>query len=273
MKKRTPYKKLSVNNIEINYIEYGNDQNEPILFLHGYADSALMFNKLARSLSHKYHVFAIDFPMAHDPRTIQSITTLTHFVKIFVEFLKLTKFSLVGFSLGGVVASNFVIKYPDRVKKVYLLNSTPSLLIDKFQRRLFRLVKPLIFSRSFVYLYSRLNTNKLVRRTFKSPPISSSVKIRMKANYYSIFMTVIGILDVDVSQEFNKVGVDKTIVLFRDDTIVPWDKYRKFVETLNAKVIVFKLGWHAIKKVYWENLKGIWLKEYQKDFSVILIEK
>ena len=61
-------------------------------------------------------------------------------IEMLEKTIKCEKINLLGFSLGGYIASYFAIKYPLRVHKLFLLGSTPSATepkdINKRQSRL-----------------------------------------------------------------------------------------------------------------------------------------
>lgn len=256
------YKTQTVGNNSFYYLEYGTPEKETLLFLHGYADSALMFAKLGQSLSHKYHVLCLDFPMIHEPDKVQSIQSLANFAKEFIESQGLEDFSLIGFSLGGSVSIELISLNKIKIKNLYLLNSVPQFLPTRFMRDFYKTVKPIITTKFGSILYSRFNTNSFLREIFHAPPITNTVISRMRDYPISIYGTLFDILDLDLTEKFNSIKVPKTVVLFKDDTIVPWKRYRDYIEKLEANLVVFDKGWHAAKKQYWNNVKSLWLKSY-----------
>lgn len=258
------YKTIIEGNKIYYYLDYGSQHKSVLLFLHGYADSALMFSKLALSLSHKYRVVCLDFPMIHEPTTIQSLRSLADYVNGFVEALDLENFVLVGFSLGGSVAIELVGQKDLKVDKLYLLNSVPQFLPSKTLRIIYRFLKPVLKTKAACYLYSRLNTNMVLRSVFRGPTIKQTVLARMREYPVSVFGTLFNIIDADLTQKFKSISIPKTVVLFKDDTVVPWERYKRHLEEFRASLVVFDKGWHAARREYWENIKSLWLGSYQK---------
>ncbi|WP_088894432.1 alpha/beta fold hydrolase [Leptolyngbya ohadii] len=99
----------------------------PILFLHGFDSSLLEFRRVFPLLSTQHHLWAIDLygsgftAFSHkipvNPQTIrlhlhQTIATLIREPII-----------LIGASLGGAVAIDFAVHYPDLVKALVLIDS------------------------------------------------------------------------------------------------------------------------------------------------------
>lgn len=255
------------------YYEYGAHNQKTLLFLPGYADSGLMYRKLARSLSKNYRVIALDFPMIHDPDKIYDLTSLTNFVNDFVNALELDVFTIIGFSSCGLVAISYAYNHNEKINELILLNSIPRFLLSKTNRKIYKFVKPFILLRPVLFIYSRINTNKTFRRLMKLPKISVFTRERMKNYYYSAMGTAVNLVGESALVRFKKIKAPKKIIFFKDDTIIPWDRYQHFVEKLDCEVIVFSEGLHADKKIYWEKLKSLWLKTPVIEYQDVNIEK
>ncbi len=255
------------------YYEYGAGNQKTLLFLPGYADSGLMYKKLGRSLSKNYRVIALDFPMIHDPDKIHDLTSLTNFVNDFVDALKLSDFSIIGFSSCGLVAISYAYNHQEKINELVLLNSVPRFLLSKTNRKIYKFIKPFILRRPVLFIYSRINTNKTFRRLMKLPHISAFTRERMRNYYYSATGTAVNLVGESALVRFKKIKAPKKIIFFKDDTIIPWDRYQHFVEKLDCEVIVFSEGLHADKRVYWEKLKSLWLKTPVIEYQDVNIEK
>lgn len=251
------YKEIDLGDKKFHYLEFGRDKRDIVLCLHGYADSAGIFSELGKCLNAKYRVLALDFPMIHGPEMIQDIESLTSHVAGFVEALGLRKFTLVGFSLGGLVAVNYAYRDIHRVKELYLLSSSPKLLTSGFESTLYKTFKPLLLSKASCLLHSVLSTNERIRALLKSPPISESVIMRMREYPVSIFGTLANFLNLSLIEEFNSLLIPKTVVLFKDDKILRWERYQHLVKSLDCNLVVFDKGGHAHESAYWENIKDL----------------
>jgi len=267
------YKKIIKNNNEFYYYEYGAVNTKTILFLPGYADSGLMYQKLGRSLAKDYRVIALDFPIIHDPGKIYDLDSLTDFVANFVSELNLKNFTIAGFSSCGLVAISYAYRNQDKVKELVLLNSVPRFIMSKTNRRIYNFLKPFFQLRPILFIYSRINSSKFVRNVFRFPKISSFTASRMRKYYYATFGTMMNLVGESVFVRFKNTKVSKKIIFFKDDTIIPWDRYQDFVEKLDCEVIIFSEGLHADKRIYWEKLKSLWLKSPEIDYQDFRIEK
>lgn len=255
------------------YYEYGAGNSKTLLFLPGYADSGLMYQRLGRSLSKDYRVIALDFPIIHDPEKIYDLAMLTDFVERFVNALKLENFTIAGFSSCGLVAISYAYSHPDKINELILLNSVPRFILSRTGRKIYQFFKPFLLLRPVLFIHSRLNTTKFIRKVLNMPRISSFTAERMKTYYYSVMGTAVNLIGESAFARFKKIKASKKIIFFKDDTIIPWERYQHFVEKLDCEVIVFSEGLHADKRIYWEKLKSLWLKAPKIEYQDVNIEK
>ena len=129
-------KKIQLLNGETySYREFGN-ASKTLVFLHSaYFSSAFMSPYLGQ-LSETFHIYAPDF-RGHGHSTynkpISQMEDLVEDVKEFVDMLGLTKFYLVGWSLGGATSLKFAATYPDYVEKLVVLGSAGAKGIPSFK--------------------------------------------------------------------------------------------------------------------------------------------
>lgn len=117
---------VTVNNFVINYREAG--QGEALVLLHGLGSTWRDWVAQIPVFAKKYRVIAPDL-RAHGetsiPKNEFGIAYMSNDLKRFLEALKITKASLVGFSMGGAVAFQFAVDYPAMVDKMVIVNSGP----------------------------------------------------------------------------------------------------------------------------------------------------
>jgi pimeloyl-ACP methyl ester carboxylesterase len=104
----------------------GPENGEPIVLLHGMNASSTMWYPNIKALSEKYRVYAIDFLLEPGKSVCESdINETSQIVNWYFEIfdqLKLKKFSLLGASRGGWIATNIALKDPARIDKMILLS-------------------------------------------------------------------------------------------------------------------------------------------------------
>jgi len=242
---------------KFHFCECGKKNNEIILCLPGYRDSPDLFKKFARKISKKYHVYSLDYPMNHHKRKVESIESLTNFVDLFVKSCGLKKFTLIGFSFGGAVATNYTYKNQDRVTRLLILNSSPKFLTKPVEKYVYKIIKRPLRTNLVSNFFYLVNTSDQFKKMTKRPALKPESKTRLKKFRYSIYQTLFNNLGTDLTNELNEIKIPKTIVAFKDDEVVKWKKYHKFLSSLNCEIKVFENGGHATKKEYWNNISNL----------------
>jgi pimeloyl-ACP methyl ester carboxylesterase len=254
---------LANNDKDYSFIESEGKGPRTMILLHGYADSAKLFSKLIKLIENKYKVYSLDLPMSIGGSTgIYNIDDLTQYVIAFADSLGLEKYDLTGFSLGGVIATGVAGK-DYRVERLFLLNSSPTIVLSIINRNFLRIFSPILKFRLFLYLYSRINANPMFRKKIGMFLLDEDTIERMKKNYLSIFGTVINIASNSLEKEFNKLEIPKTVLLFKDDEVIKYKKYLSYINKLSCEIITFEEGGHASKPLYWDNVAN-YLNNYSK---------
>ncbi len=110
----------TINDLTLFYYTLGNEDNPPIVFLHGILAFTEAYKKILLSLSKQYFVIGIDLP-GHGRSTISSypydINNISQDVIRLTEKLGLNQFYLVGHSMGGLITLSICEQFPNRVIK------------------------------------------------------------------------------------------------------------------------------------------------------------
>ena len=110
--------------IDLNYKSEGN--GETVVLIHGLSDNLLYWEPLVQNLKKDYNVLRFDLrghgesPLGSDEITAD---LFADDLKNLLDDLNVKKAHIVGFSLGGVVALNFSVKYPQYVSSLVLMSS------------------------------------------------------------------------------------------------------------------------------------------------------
>jgi len=117
---------ITINNLSVSYGDQGPDDAPVIIFIHGFPLNKSMWDAQVEALKENYRVIAYDI-RGHgnsDPGIDE------FFIELFVldllrlmEKLRIEKSILCGLSLGGYIALNAALKYPDRFDGL-ILNDT-----------------------------------------------------------------------------------------------------------------------------------------------------
>lgn len=98
----------------------------PIVLIHGLGNSAEVWSSVILRLRKECLVYALDLPgFGKTLAAPEGYNIATHvlYMKRFIDALGYPQVTLVGNSLGGWIATRFAVAYPERVDRLYLLNS------------------------------------------------------------------------------------------------------------------------------------------------------
>ena len=103
------------------------EQDPPILLLHGFDSSLFEFRRLLPKLAVSYQTFAMDLFGFGLTERFPNLQVSPEFIKEHLYYFWKTAIAkpiiLVGASMGGAAAIDFALTYPDVVKKLILIGS------------------------------------------------------------------------------------------------------------------------------------------------------
>ena len=113
-----------VNGIKISYEVAG--EGEPLLLVHGFGSKKESWIAQFPVLSKHFKVIRFDNRGAGKsdrPKGTYTMEVFADDIKGLMDYLGIEKINIAGWSLGGMIVQNFVLKYPEKVKKVILINT------------------------------------------------------------------------------------------------------------------------------------------------------
>jgi abhydrolase domain-containing protein 6 len=132
-------KSVNIPDFKIVYLEGGT--GDTIIMLHGFGVNKDNWPWLAKYFTPKYRVIIPDLPGFGDSSKPQdakyNIMSQVERLNLFVKELKLTKFHIVGNSMGGAIAGNYAVTYPEMVKTLALFDSAGVVSPQKSELTLF----------------------------------------------------------------------------------------------------------------------------------------
>ncbi|UQN07333.1 alpha/beta fold hydrolase [Deinococcus sp. QL22] len=142
---------LSVSGVRTRHVALGD--GPPLVLLHGIGQSLEDWHEVLAPLAERHRVYALDligFGLTDKPDVPYSLAGLARFVQHFLDAVGETRpATLIGNSLGGAVAQQFAVMYPERAARLVLVNSagfgaevTPLLRLLTVPRLGERLLRP-----------------------------------------------------------------------------------------------------------------------------------
>ncbi len=116
--------KVMVGQRQAHYLKAG--EGLPVVLLHGGASDSRDWVGTMSALSHRYTLYAPDligFGQSERSDDGYYLSDFCEFAAGFIQAVGLDSFVLVGHSLGGRISVDIALRYPERVRKLVLLNS------------------------------------------------------------------------------------------------------------------------------------------------------
>ena len=119
---------IVVNGEAIHFLESraANPANRwPVLFIHGSGGNSGIWHKMMQGLSREYTCLAVDLPghgQSHGEGK-KSIQEYTGFIMDFMKAAGLEKVILGGHSMGGGIAQDFSLRFPEKVGALLLIGT------------------------------------------------------------------------------------------------------------------------------------------------------
>ncbi len=110
---------VSVNGLDVHYLDWGNAGAASVVCVHGYTSSAQAFNAFARHFHDRFHIVAPDVrghgESAWSPGGAYQYRDQVGDLAGFVDQLGLTRFTLIGTSMGGIIAMAYAEAHAERL--------------------------------------------------------------------------------------------------------------------------------------------------------------
>lgn len=129
--------RASVNGIELYYAVYG--KGSPVILLHGGLGNSDYWGNLIPALADRYQVIVMD-SRGHGRSTRDAqpygYDLMASDVLALMDFLKLPKADIVGWSDGGIIGLDIAMNHPDRIGKLFAFGANSNLagLKDGFDK-------------------------------------------------------------------------------------------------------------------------------------------
>lgn len=163
---------LKHNTGRISYSVYG--EGEPILFIHGFGLDSRMWEPQVKELSKNHQVITYDLRGFGKSSAPMDQYTHVDDLNALLERLGASKIDLVGHSFGGEIALEYTLKYPEKIRKLYLIAS--SLSGYQFENKLWEDLMELGRSGNINEIKKRLLNHEIFDSLEDKPDVKNTVK-------------------------------------------------------------------------------------------------
>ncbi|GBF40027.1 alpha/beta fold hydrolase [Leptospira johnsonii] len=230
----------------------GPEKGDLVVLVHGFSTPYFIWDPVQKSLTDAgYRVLRFDLygrGYSDRPDTVYNLDLFTSQIHDLLNFLHISgSFDIMGLSMGGPIVAHYVSKYPDRTKKVVLLDPFTS------KTNTFPLTIPLIgeYLNSVVYIPS---LPKGISADFVDPSKVPSgwvekyeTQLSFKGFGRAILSTIRNIISFEPKSEFENLALTKKPVLVfwgDQDHTTPLEKGEYVKELLKAEFVLVKDAGH-----------------------------
>ncbi len=251
-------KRIEVDGVEANYVDVGSGDEDPVVLVHGLGGQWQNWLENIPRLAQDRRVIAMDLPgFGLTPKREDDDVTIPGYgrwVNKLCDKLGLEQIELVGNSMGGYVAAEVAIQFPERVKRLVLVSAAGISSAETLQA-------PIL---TFGRIATAIATNSAARhRHLASRPLTRHISLALVARHprllkadlaYEGFFKGAGkggfddalraCLDYDFRDRLPEVKVPTLIVWGEKDSIIPVrdaDEFERLIED-SRKVVMKDTG-------------------------------
>lgn len=248
---------VEIDGMQVHYRDEGN--GTPIVLIHGTASSLHTWDAWTQELSKNYRVLRMDLPAfgltGANANGDYSIQNYTEFLHQFLAKVKVDHFYLVGNSLGGNIAWDFAATYPQKVKKLVLVDAS-GLPTNTAQPWIFKMAKTPILNSLFLYITPKFIIKANMKQVYKD---DSKITDALITRYHELALRTGNRqafidraktdfkLDGNSNLEKLKSIQTETLLLWgENDVWIPLDNGKRMDSLLpNSKLVVLKNSGHV----------------------------
>ncbi|NHI84258.1 MAG: alpha/beta fold hydrolase [Candidatus Thorarchaeota archaeon] len=182
-----------------------------------------------------------------------------------LQHLKHPKVHVVGHSLGGIVAQSFVLRYPDRVRKLVLMGTTPKVTDDLIDV-VYGWREVQVEGGQEAYFWTSLRSGFSDEWIENNPDIVQHLKeLSEEANEEGIVAAGLGLASTDFTGRLGEIKAETMIIHGDEDRIIKPEMGVLLHQGIQGSVMkVFKKCGHSPTVQEQDRLNGV-LIEFFKD--------
>ncbi len=249
----TASKFTEINGMQVHYRIEGS--GDPIVLIHGTGACLQSWDAWTDSLKKAYQVIRLDFPGfgLTGPRKDKdySINMYVRFLHEFMKKIGVNKFALAGNSLGGQIAWNYALAYPQQVNALILIDPAGFYKEDKNGAIVFRLARIKWLAGALSKIDSKVMVNKTLKDVYYD---DSKINAGIKQLYYDMsmregnrqaFVDRVQSIDKDVSKDVRTIQTPTLLLWGEEDKLIDVAMADSFTVMPHVKTIKYKEVGHS----------------------------
>jgi len=239
------------NGVYLQYAEQGIFTGTAVIFLHGIGDSWHSFEPVLKALPENIHAFAVSLRGHGDSEKPATGYTINHFATDVDQFIKVKELKsvyVVGHSMGGMVAQQFVLDHPQLTKGMVLIDSDANFNdnpgMPGFFQQALKLDGPI--DKKFMDEFQRSTLAKPIDPDYYNLLVSEGMKVPAGV-FKSSFA---GMMQADFRDELKNIKVPALIFWGNKDNICSIKDEEQLLRDIpHAKFMIYENTGHAL---HWE---------------------
>ncbi|HYE55712.1 MAG TPA: alpha/beta hydrolase [Chitinophagaceae bacterium] len=237
--------------LNLQYVEQGDASGIPVILLHGITDSWHSFEPVLEQLPKNIHAFAISQRGHGDSdRPSQGYTPqdFADDVAAFIREKKLQSAVVVGHSMGGMVAQQFAISYPELTKGLVIIDSDAEFNSNPGMPEFYAQVMKMEGSISYAFMdeFQRATLSRPIDSTWYKTLVTEGTKVPVR-----VFQAALtGIVQSNLREDLKKVNAP-TLILWGDKDAFCTRKGQDIMNNniRNSSLVIYEGVGHAL---HWE---------------------
>ena len=211
---------------DVHYVEQGTGPRTLVL-IHGFGASLHTWNGIADDLALEYRVIRLDLPPfgvtgplrnASGGIETMNLPTYRRFIDTFMQAIGVTRATLIGNSLGGMISWDYAVRHPEAVEQLVLIDSAGfpmklPIYIDLFNYALVRASSP--------WWLPEVIVKSAVRNVYGDPRKLSATTLRRYIEFFHAEGARAAIGKMVPTLDFKEVDTD-TMKTLNVPTLVLW---------------------------------------------------
>ncbi len=227
--------------LRVHYAEQGDPGGEPLVFLHGYADSWYSYSRLLPLLPSWYHVYALDQRGHGDserPVLGYGVDDLAADVMAFLDAVGAPRATLVGDSSGTIIARRVAEQYPEHVSRLVLIAAPIRVPVNEATLELQETIRALEdpVPPEFVREFQASMTHVPLPQEFSERMVTESLKL--PARVWQVALD--GLLGADDSDHLGRITAPTLLIWGERDRFIPREEQERLAAAIaGARLVVY----------------------------------
>ncbi len=241
--------------VRLRYLEQGDPAGSPVILLHGIGDSWFSFSRVLPGLSPSHRVYALDLRGHGDsdrPDAAYGPRAMAEDVLAFMDTLAIGRATLVGHSMGSLVAQRAALSASERIARLVLIGSTTNARNDAtvaLQGELAALSDPV--PADYLMAFQSSTIHRPVPAGFLVRVVAESRKVPVRVWRAALA----GMLEAGSFAGLTRLNIPSLLMWGDRDAIFPRAEQRALVDALPVSSLrVYRETGHA---PHWERPKEV----------------